>query len=387
MKILFLAPQPFFEERGTPIAVKLAVQALAKSNHQTDLLTYHQGQDLQISNTKHIRACIPGFIKNVRPGITLKKLICDVFFSITALRLAFFGKEKYDIIHAVEESVFIALFIKLVNGTPYVYDMDSSIALQTMEKWYWLKPIGFILKLLESLAIKQARAVVPVCEALAGIAQFNSAKDIQLLRDVSLLEKPQPLNQDNNIRTAINATPNDLLLLYIGNLESYQGIDLLIESFDLAVKEVDSAKLVIIGGNAKDIAKYQDKVKRLNLANKVFLLGPRPVNQISTYLLQADILTSPRTQGNNTPMKIYSYLHSGIAILATDLPTHTQVLNSDVSALAAADKESYSKAMLKLLKENDYRKKIGANAFKLAEQNYTVEVLERDLTALYERLK
>ena len=50
-----------------------------------------------------------------------------------------------------------------------------------------------------------------------------------------------------------------LLLMYVGNLQVYQGIDLLLESFALVLKlaEVD---LVIIGGENSDIQKYQKKI-------------------------------------------------------------------------------------------------------------------------------
>ena len=59
MKILFLAPQPFYTERGTPIAVKLAVTALCRDGHQVDLLTYHQGQDIDIPGMRLFRAGRP----------------------------------------------------------------------------------------------------------------------------------------------------------------------------------------------------------------------------------------------------------------------------------------------------------------------------------------
>ena len=42
---------------------------------------------------------------------------------------------------------------------------------------------------------------------------------------------------------------------------------------------------------------------------------------------------SPRIKGNNTPMKL-SYLHSGKAVLATNLPPHTQILDNRVAMLA-----------------------------------------------------
>jgi hypothetical protein len=55
MRILFLAPHPFFAERGTPIAVRLAVEALCKAGHEVDLLTYHEGQDIAVPGMRLIR--------------------------------------------------------------------------------------------------------------------------------------------------------------------------------------------------------------------------------------------------------------------------------------------------------------------------------------------
>ncbi|MCK4835657.1 MAG: glycosyltransferase, partial [Candidatus Aminicenantes bacterium] len=45
------------------------------------------------------------------------------------------------------------------------------------------------------------------------------------------------------------------------------------------------------------------------------------------------VLVSPRTLGTNIPLKIYSYLKSGIPVVATNLFTHTQTLNRDIAIL------------------------------------------------------
>ena len=47
MRILLMAPQPFYIERGTPIAVKLLARALCSAGHTVDLLTYHEGEDVR----------------------------------------------------------------------------------------------------------------------------------------------------------------------------------------------------------------------------------------------------------------------------------------------------------------------------------------------------
>lgn len=386
MKVLFLAPQPFFQERGTPIAVRLALQVISKGREEVDFLTYHEGKDIKIPNVNHIRACIPGFIKNIGPGISLKKLICDFFFALSVFKIVFTAKEKYSLIHAVEESVFIAFIVKLINKTPYIYDMDSSLSMQVTEKWFCLKPIQFILDFFEKVAIKNSIAVVPVCDALEAIAEKHGAKDTQLLRDISLLEKPDELTEENNLRSTVSASKDDLLIVYIGNLETYQGIDLLVDGFAKAADSNKNSRVVIIGGIPEHIDYYNKKAEKLGIADRVHLVGPRPVSDLSTYLLQADILASPRTKGNNTPMKIYSYLHSGKVIIATDLPTHTQVLDSSVAMLTGTSAEDFGEKLSKLLSDKELRDSLGNAAHKLAEEKYTFNVFERDLNSLYNRL-
>jgi hypothetical protein len=65
-------------------------------------------------------------------------------------------------------------------------------------------------------------------------------------------------------------SPRDAL-----NLESYQGIDLLLESFALVMQKMTTADLVIIGGD-RQIQQYESKAQILP-EHKVHFLGPKPL--------------------------------------------------------------------------------------------------------------
>lgn len=389
MKLLFLAPQPFFEDRGTPIAVRLALEVLSSRKAppiHIDLLTFHQGRDIPLPRIKHHRIRAP-FIKGVRPGFSFKKLLCDVLFLMAALRLVLRSrKQQYALIHAVEESVFIALLIKLLFGVPYVYDMDSSMAQQLVEKWHILSPLSPIFNALERLAIRHSIAVVPVCDALASLAMNSGSREIAILRDISLL-KDDLRSQPFPLREQLNLPATSELVVYIGNLEGYQGIDLLLESFAQTARQHDTSHVVIVGGSPHHIARYRERCEALGIADRAHFLGQRPVDELTQYIMQADVLASPRIRGNNTPMKIYSYLHSGKAILATSLETHTQVLSPDVAVLVEPELNRFSAALYALLTEPERRQRLGAAAIALAEQRYTFEVFSRQLNNAYDRIQ
>ena len=180
---------------------------------------------------------------------------------------------------------------------------------------------------------------------------------------------------------------NGLLMMYVGNLESYQGIDLLLESFALVCKKTEHLDLVVIGGDAADIQKYRGKADFLRIGHKVHLLGPKPVESLAEYLSHADILVSPRIKGINTPLKIFSYLHSGKALLATDLPTHTQVLDNRAAMLAAPSPEDFSKAMLRLAEDEHLRTQLGISGRRLIEERYSYAIFRQTANSLFDWLK
>ena len=394
MKVLFLAPQPFYQERGTPIAVKIALESLAKKLAQSsppsptiDVLCYAEGDDIEIRGVRIHRIWGPKLLQGVRPGISLKKLLCDVIFLFATLSLVLRNRnDQYSVLHAVEESVFIAWLVKKIWGIQYIYDMDSSMSLQITEKWRCCKPLYPLMNFLEGIAVRGSVAVAPVCDALSAIAERHGSPHTVMLRDVSLLPTSTEHNEERNRTLGLALETEQPVILYVGNLEFYQGIDLLIESFALVKEHTTRPHLVIVGGTSDSIEAYRSKAKDLGCAAVVSFLGPRPVANLKEYLTAADILVSPRIKGNNTPMKIYSYLHSGKALLATDLPTHRQVLDEEISVLAPCEPHGFAGGLRSLLENSPLRNAIGQNAQKRAESLYTLSAFETQLFALYDEV-
>jgi glycosyltransferase involved in cell wall biosynthesis len=382
MKILFLAPQPFYEDRGTPIAVDLLLRALSERGDTVEVVTYHEGRPRVYKNVVVNRIAAVPFIKNIRPGFSWKKIACDILLMGKAFRLCL--QNKYDLVHAVEESAFIALLLKIFFRLPYVYDMDSSMAAQVLQKYPFLKPVAGLLSKMEALAAKHALAVIPVCPALATLARGYGAKEIVPLPDISLLSCG-PQAQNGNLRT--EHTVKGLLFLYVGNLEPYQGIDLMLEAFQIARAQGLDATLAVIGGQDVHLKQYRTRAAQLGIADRVVFTGPKPPEFLGSYLEQADVLLSPRTQGTNTPMKIYSYLHSGKPVLATRLETHTQVMTEDSALLKDPTVEAMAAGMLDLGRNAELRRRTGAAGRALVEQKHTYEQFKKQVDGLYQLIE
>ena len=98
----------------------------------------------------------------------------------------------------------------------------------------------------------------------------------------------------------------------------------------------------------------------------------------------ADILVSPRKDGKNTPLKIYSYLRSGKPIVATNILTHTQVLNDEVAMLTENNAEAFGAGTLELINDPARQQQLAANAMRLSHEKYSYEAYLSKTAKVYE---
>jgi len=376
MKVLLLAPHPFFQDRGTPIAVRALAGVLGEAGHRVDILAFAEGEDVTIPGVRLMRIPRLAVLAGIRPGFSWKKLASDGLMAAKMLPLV--RRERYDLVHAVEESAFLARALKAFFGIPYVYDMDSSLAHQMMEKYGALRAVSAFLQASERQAIRGSVGVIAVCRALEDIVQAGApGKLVARIEDVTLID-----DGGTPLVPPLPEAPRPLVM-YVGNLERYQGIDLLMDGWAEAVRGGAPGTLMIVGGTEAHIAHYRGRAQALGLADRVRFAGPRPVALLGPVLDAADVLVSPRTLGFNTPMKIYSYLDSGKPIVATRLPTHTQVLDDAIAVLCAPEPAAFGAALRGLLADPAQAARVGAAGRARARAEYTPEAFRRKVLAFY----
>jgi len=385
LRVLLLAPHPFFQHRGTPIAERALLEVLSTHGHSVDVLTFPEGEAVDIPGCTIYRTPrLPG-IRNVRPGFSLKKLLYDALLFVRAAALA--GKGRYDVIHAVEESVFIALILGLVFRVPYVYDMDSSLPEQMIERYPVLGRARRALRAMERLAVRRATAVLTVCKSVEDVARSHAPERlIARVEDTSMLGTGGDEGPAERIADRIGSDGGPIAM-YVGNLERYQGIDLLLEAFQRVSLEEPAAHLVVIGGDDARIRHYTGLAQRLGVEARVHFLGPRPLPQLGSYLRQADVLVSPRITGTNTPMKIYSYLDSGRPVVATRLPTHTQVLDDEIACLVDPTPEDLAEGLLRLFRDVELRTELARRARERFQSEFSPEVFRERIVRFYDEIE
>jgi glycosyltransferase involved in cell wall biosynthesis len=398
MKALVIAPQPFFSPRGTPFSVYYRTLFTAELGVKVDLLTYGEGQDVDIENVRIIR--IPHFrsLGPIKIGPSYLKLFLDIFMMIWTVGLLL--KNRYDFVHAHEEGIFFCKFLKPIFRFKLVYDMHSSLPQQlTNFQFTQSKFIINLFRKLEESCLHAADVTITICPDLAEyVNTLIKDRGKHLMIENSIFEPvrllPNVKAHDSEVLSGPDFSERILELpqgkrfvVYAGTLEPYQGIDILMEAFKQVVGKTQDAYLIIVGGDKAQVEFYSNFAETIGLSGKTLLTGRVSQLLAKHYCKLASVLVSPRSEGTNTPLKIYEQLASGIPLVATNIYSHTQVLNDDVAFLVEPDPNDMAAGLLKAINLDEARYHITSNAMKFYNEMYSRPIYEKKMRNVLEMLK
>ena len=374
-----IAPQPFFEPRGTPFSEFHRIRALTALGHQVDLVTYPFGHDVSMPGLRVFRSLRPPFVRSVKIGPSLAKLPLDALVTLTAFRRAF--SEHYDAVHSHEEGGLIGVALAALLRIPHLYDMHSSLPQQlTNFAFSRSRVIYRVFLALERLMITRSRVVIVICPSLEETVRAIApeARTVLIENAPGSAEDTATPAQAAAVRQSLNLGEDAQVVLYTGTFEAYQGLDLLFAAIAIVRETHPNARLVLAGGKPAQVDRARADARTAGIEDVTVFVGERPAAEIPAYLLAADALVSPRSRGTNTPLKIYQYLRSGKPIVATRLLTHTQVLADDTAILTGTTASEFAAGIVAVLDDRERGAAIGREAQRVANTKYSYEAyLER----------
>ncbi len=370
MKILMLAPEPFFQPRGTPISVYFRLKALTDMGHTVDLVTYPRGEDIPFPGLTITR--VPNLLglKKIKIGPSFAKLPLDALMVVWA-----FGKlagNRYDLIFSHEEAGFFGLLLGKLFATPHLYDMHSSLP-QQLENFDFSHNAALkaIFTAIENFVLKGSRSVIVICRDLLdyvkSLGYGKKAVFLENILDFNDFDPHPPGPEEIAAVRRTIAPGGEKIVLYAGNFEPYQGVPLLVEAFG---RMKEKAILLIVGGSKADHDSVRKRAGELGFADRFVLVEKVPPQRVPIYIKCSDVLVSPRASGTNTPLKIYAYLKAGKPVVATNLWTNTQVLTEDIAVLAPPEPEKFGAALDFAVSSDEAKRRAKAGA-DLAAREYT----------------
>ncbi len=381
-----LAPEPFFEPRGTPFSEFHRIKALGTLGHHVDLVTYPIGRDVALPNLRIFRSPRPPFVTRVPIGPSAVKVVLDALMLVTIARRALAG--GYDAIHSHEEMGLVGVWLSKLMGIPHLYDMHSSLPQQLSNfRFSGSALLRRVFDAAETRMIGGSDVVITICQELQDTVTAMGHGDRAILIENVMggdVEEPPTLTPAS-LRERWGIPADAPIVLYTGTFEAYQGLELLIQAATLLAQTHPAARVLIVGGEPAQVAAAQQLAAATRAGNVVFT-GQQPAREIRAFVAASAVLASPRIRGTNTPLKIYSYLRSGTPIVATNLLTHTQVLSAAVASLVAPEPAPFAAAVAALLDDPGAGRALADAARRLSDKRYSRDVYLRRTAEAVSRL-
>jgi glycosyltransferase involved in cell wall biosynthesis len=358
---------------------------------EIDLVTYGEGQDVDLPGVRIHRIPRLRSLGPVPVGPSWVKLFLDGF--VVAKTLALLARNRYHFVHAHEESVFFCRFLKPLFGFKLVYDMHSSLPQQlTNFRFTRSRVLIGMFRKLEDASLTRADAVITICPELAtyALSRLEDGRRHLLIEnsifDDVRLRNGGPTAHDGAETWLPRIPAGRQVVAYAGTFEPYQGLDVLLDAFAEVRRERPDVFLLMIGGAAEQVGQLALRAARLGVGSDVLFTGRVEQRTARRLLERADVLTSPRSSGTNTPLKVYEQLASGKPLVATRILSHTQVLDDSVCYLAEPEAPALARALAAALEPDERRRSVVRAARELYDRAYSRQAYEKKIRTLLEIL-
>lgn len=378
-RVLFLASQPYFQWRGSPIRLGFDVRAIAENGYDVDFLTLPIGEDRPVEGVRILRCPNLFFAKRIAIGPSPLKLAFDAVMFVEALGMI--CRRRYDVVHGVEDCGLPAWILSRLARAKAVFEKHSDAG--SYKKGLVIRAYRAV----ERFVMRHADAVIGTGPALVRqVEETGAGTPAFCVSDIpSSLVEPDATGTAA-ARAELERAPGEILATYVGSFAVYQGIDLLFASIPVAVRAEPRLRFVIVGGTPEEIAERTEQMREAGCAERVSFVGKIPPDRLPCYLAASDLLLSPRIQGLNTPLKLLDYLKVARGIVATDHPANRLILDETTALFAAPEPAAFGGAVAELARDGAKRAALAARCRALVDDRYNFDVFRRGLREVYARV-
>jgi len=203
------------------------------------------------------------------------------------------------------------------------------------------------------------------------------------------MKKFNPNVDADELRGKLEIAQDDKVIVYVGTLFEFSGLDLYLRRFPAVLKEFPEAKLVIVGGGAL-FEKLKELVVNLRLTENVILTGFQPFDMMPQYINLADICINPfivnMTTRDIIPGKIIQYLACAKPVLATPLPGMVSLLSGAERGIVYSNIDEFAENTIKLLKDIEIARTIGENGHRYVKNSHDERKIARKLETILNQI-
>ena len=277
---------------------------------------------------------------------------------------------------------------------PYVLFFDAD---QILERKVSGQPISGLLRWRASrlLRFNLGVAGLVICVSDEAKAQLMRAWGVAAEKiavmpngvDVRLFRPDAEARERVRTRLGLGTSP---VIVFAGGFFGWHDVSTLLDAFAQVLARHPDARLLLIGDGGER-QRMMDRARHFGLAHAVQFTGRVLHGDVPSLLSAADIAVAPYPVLEQgfwfSPLKVFEYMATGLAIVATDVGQIRQVLRQDTSGLLVppGDAASMAAALQRLLADADLRRRLGDQARRDAVQQHSweqyLDTFERELAA------
>lgn len=377
MKIMMIAPTPFFADRGCHTRIYGEITALQRLGYEVELVTYGLGRDIE--GVKTVRSYNFPWYKKLTAGPSVWKILLLPFIFHTARKEI--KRYNPDIVHAhLHEGAFIAKFCKMLDKNKkrlYVFDLQGSLSGEIIQHKF-VKENGIFHRFFIALE-KKINSWFPIITQSDNLYEQLLSMGVSKTRIVNAMDAVDteaftPSKPDKELMHMLDLNNGKKKVLFMGLLESYQGVDYMFDAFGMVKKQYENVEFIVIG--FPNIDKYRAKAKELGIESDVKFIGKVRFEDVPSYLSLSKIAVAPKIADAEGDGKIYNYMAMGMAVVAFDRSISREILSHAGVFAKMKDSKDMADKLLMLLNDD----KLVENYGLLARQR-AVDYLSTDISA------
>lgn len=388
LKILVVAPTPFFADRGTHIRILEEALALERLGHEVTIATYHIGRNIPRTlgskiDVRRIRRLLFWY-KKLEAGPDWQKIILDLLLIKKTFFLA--RTKRPDIIHGhLHEGVLIGWIVQKIlfwRSMQLVADFHGSLVKEMTSHSYLGQGIlrsvfSFIERTIDNLG---DAAVTSSWENTEEIGRIRKGKLTETLLDGVRLEMFDRLPNRIVIRRRYGIPEDKTVIIYTGALIPNKGISFFLDALLLVAQRDSRAHFVIAGFPVDRIDSY---LKMPLFNERVTLISPLSYFELPAILGMADIGVDPKeAEVKQASGKLLQYMGAGLPIVCFDTKNNREYLGEGGNYATEVSAAGLAETLLYTLRQSEQRKQQGESN-RLRSEHFSWTQSARTLEHLY----
>lgn len=386
LRVLHIAPTPFFADRGCHIRIRNEIESLPRQQVEVTLCTYHHGRDVE-----GIHICrtgkIPGYT-SLGVGFSPFKFPADLLLFFLVLRQTL--RIRPDILHGhLHEGTLIGWCVRTLlfwRKIPLVMDVQGSLTgelasygtfrrapvllklFRLVEKVVYRLPDRFLCSSVRSRdVLVQEFGVDPALTFLMEdvVADFCSQQEVR--------------------RQDLHIPPDKKVIVYSGSLLAGKGIDTLMYLLEHLHGQRDDLFFLLIGYPVEELQAFID---RQALGSSCLLTGRLAYEQLLAHLALADLAVEPKLPASGEASgKVLHYMAAGLPVVCFATENNRRLLGDSGYFAEPGSDRSLAELVLQALADPETAQRKGNTAREMVRQRFSMAACRDLLLAHYAALR